>query len=72
MSSVLVAMLIAVAGLTYDVSVNALQNWYDVTYKDAFWTYRVTDSPALRKVAHEEVEIDRLMRGTDFVAPRDQ
>ena len=72
MSPVLVALLIAAAGLTYDVTVNALQNWYDVTYRDAFWTYRVADSPALRQVAHEEVEIDRLMRGTGFVAPRDQ
>jgi hypothetical protein len=72
MGPVLVAVLIAAAGLTYDISVNALQNWYDVTYTDAFWTYRVPDSPALRQVAHEEAEIDRLMRGQDFVAPRDQ
>jgi len=57
-----------VAGLTFDIGVNAVQNWYDVMYADAFWSHRVTDSPALRQVAREELEIDRLMRGQDFVA----
>ena len=59
-----------VAGLTFDVGVNALQNWYDIMYADAFWSHRVTDTPALRQVAREELEIDRLMRGQDFVAGR--
>jgi hypothetical protein len=54
------------AGLTFDIGLNAMQNWYDIVYADAFWNSRVTDSPALREVAKEELEIDRLMRGQDF------
>jgi hypothetical protein len=56
------------AGLTFDIGINAMQNWYDVIYADAFWSGRVTDTPALRDVAREELEIDRLMQGQDFVA----
>ena len=56
-----------VAGLTFDIGLNALQNWYDVVYADAFWSHRVADSPALREVAREEFEVDRLMRGPDFI-----
>jgi hypothetical protein len=56
------------AGLTFDIGINAMQNWYDVIYADAFWSNRVTDTPALRDVAREELEIDRLMQGQDFVA----
>jgi hypothetical protein len=56
------------AGLTFDIGINAMQNWYDVIYADAFWSSRVTDTPALRDVAREELEIDRLMQGQDFVA----
>jgi hypothetical protein len=74
MGSLILALVVAggtfAAGLTFDVGVNALQNWYDVIYSDAFWTYRVTDSAALRQVTQEEVEIDHLMRGQDFVAQR--
>jgi hypothetical protein len=51
-----------VASLTFDIGVNSLQNWYDTIYQDAFWSYRVTDSPALRDLAREEAEIDRLLR----------
>ncbi len=51
-----------VASLTFDIGVNSRQNWYDTVYQDAFWSYRVIDSPALRDLAHEEPEIDRLMR----------
>ena len=58
------------AGVTIDIGLNAVQNWYDVMYENAFWSSRVTDSPALRRVTLEEVEIDRLMRGQDFVAER--
>jgi hypothetical protein len=57
-----------VGGLVFDMGINAAQNWYDVVYQDAFWTHRVEDSPALRQVSREELEIDRLMRGQDFVA----
>ena len=56
------------AGFTFDIGVNAVQNWYDDFYAGAFWGHRVTDTPALRQVAREELEIDRLMRGQDFVA----
>ena len=51
-----------IASLTFDIGVNSLQNWYDTVYQDAFWSYRVTDSPALRDLAREEAEIDRLLR----------
>jgi hypothetical protein len=50
------------ASLTFDIGVNSVQNWYDTIYQDAFWSYRVTDSPALRDLAREEAEIDRLLR----------
>jgi hypothetical protein len=56
-----------IGGLAFDMGINAAQNWYDVVYQDAFWSHRVQDSPALRQVAREELEIDRLMRGEDFV-----
>jgi hypothetical protein len=74
MGSLSMAMVIVggtfLAGISFDIGVNALQNWYDVMYADAFWSHRVTDSPALRQVASEELEIDRLMRGQDFVTGR--
>jgi len=54
-----------VAGLTFDIGVNSLQNWYDTVYQDAFWSYRVTDSPALRDLALEEAEIDRLLKADE-------
>ena len=28
-----------IAGLTFDMSINALQNWYDTVYQDAFWSH---------------------------------
>jgi hypothetical protein len=56
-----------VAGLTFDMGLNALQNWSDVIYTDAFWGSRVTDSSALREVNREEREVDRLMRAQDFI-----
>lgn len=59
-----------VASLTFDVGINALQNWYDVMYADAFWGHRVGDTPELRQLAREELEIDRLMRSQDFVTGR--
>lgn len=69
MSAFTLAM-VFLGGLAFDVGVNATQNWYDVVYADAFWSHRVTDSAALRQVSREELEIDRLMRGQDFVARR--
>ncbi len=66
--SALTLVLVFTGGLVFDMGVNAAQNWYDVMYADAFWSHRVADSPALRQVSREELEIDRLMRGQDFVA----
>ena len=50
------------ANLSVDVGVNTLQNWYDTVYADAYWSHRVSDTPALRALAREEAEIDRLLR----------
>jgi hypothetical protein len=59
-----------IAGLTFDMGINAVQNWYDVVYQDAFWSQHPTDTPAMRNLAREEREIDRLMRAQDFVTER--
>ncbi|MGE4046297.1 MAG: hypothetical protein AB7F35_15680 [Acetobacteraceae bacterium] len=70
MGSLSTAGLIAIAtvmgGLTYDMGLNALQDWYHTVYMDAFWGSRVTDSPALRDLAKEEAEINRLLADSDF------
>ena len=60
------------AGVTFDMGVNALQNWYDVVYQDAFWAQHPVDTPAMRELAREEREIDRLMRAQDFVTARER
>ncbi len=52
--------------VTFDVAINTMQDWYDVVYADAFWSSRVTDTPALRQLAQEEVMINRLLQGTEF------
>jgi hypothetical protein len=54
------------ATLTFDVAINTAQNWYDVVYADAFWSNRVTDTPALRQLEQEEATINRLFQGTEF------
>ena len=60
------------AGLTFDMGINAMQNWYDTVYLDAFWSHHPSkDDPAMRKLAIEEHNIDRLMRAQDFVTERD-
>src|SRR4051794_14707711 len=56
-----------VANLAFDVGINTLQNWYDTVYEDAFWSKRVKDSPAMRALAVEEAEINRMM-GEFFAA----
>ena len=59
------------AGLSFDMGINALQNWYDTVYLDAFWQQHPSaDSAAMRKLAAEEREIDRLMQAQDFVTER--
>ena len=61
-----------VAGLTLDVGVNTLQNFYPEMYSDAFWSHKPGASPSLQRLAREEIEIDRLMRGQEFVIDRDR
>ena len=56
---------IFIAGLTLDVAVNAAQDWYGTVYGDAMWSARVEDTPAMRDLAVEEAEIDRLLHGED-------
>ena len=58
------------ANIAFDVSINTLQNWYDTVYGDAFWTARVKDSPALRALAAEEAEIDKLMNDDRTSEPK--
>jgi hypothetical protein len=58
------------ANLAFDVGVNALQNWYDTVYEDAFWSKRAQDSPALRALAVEEAEINRLMSDDSTAEPK--
>jgi hypothetical protein len=55
-----------VASMTFDVGLNAMQNWYDVIYADAFWSTRVGDTPVLRALTREEAEIDRLLQSEDY------
>lgn len=74
MGSLSMAALVAggafLASVTFDVGVNALQNWYDVVYADAFWSSRVTDSPSLRALAKEEADIDQLLVSPEFPEKR--
>jgi len=61
-----------VAGLTFDMGINALQNWYDTVYLDAFWQHHPTaNSPEMLKLSAEERQIDKLMRMQDFVTERE-
>jgi hypothetical protein len=60
-----------IAGLTFDMGINAVQNWYDVVYQDAFWAHHPVDTPTMRDLAREEHDIDRLMRAQDFVTDRE-
>ena len=60
-----------VAGLTFDMGVNAVQNWYDIVYQDAFWAAHPVDTPMMRDLSREERDIDRLMRAQDFVTQRE-
>ena len=66
MSYLAVILVSFVGGLTFDVTVNALQTWYEPVYESAFWTPRDKDTPALRALAIEEKEIARLLREQDF------
>jgi hypothetical protein len=60
------------AGLTFDMGINAVQNWYDQVYLDAFWAHHPSaNSPEMRKLTAEEQQIDKLMRAQDFVTERE-
>jgi hypothetical protein len=48
--------------VAFDVTVNAVQDWYQIMYADAFWANRVSDSPALRDLTQEEAQINALLR----------
>jgi hypothetical protein len=62
------AIAIVTGSIAFDVGINTLQGWYDPVYESSFWSHRVKDSPALRELAQEEAEINRLM-GDDFPTP---
>ncbi len=50
-----------------DITVNAVQDWYQTVYADAFWSHRVNDSPAMRDLSKEEAQINELLRtSSDF------
>lgn len=57
-----------IGGLAFDMTVNALQDWYQVFYADALWSNRVQDSPALRALSKEEAEINRLLNNSEFAS----
>ena len=65
-----VAAAIFLAGVTFDMGLNAMQDWYHVVYQDAFWSQHPRDTPVMRELAREEREIDRLMHMQDFVTER--
>jgi hypothetical protein len=54
--------------MAIDVGLNTLQNWYDVIYADAFWSYRPGDVTTLAGLHAEEGQIDALMRSDGFAA----
>jgi hypothetical protein len=70
MNSLTLALLLTaglfLAGLTFDISVNGGQDWYGTVYGDAFWSYRVQDSQALRDLALEEERIDQILKSQDL------
>ena len=68
MIPIAVAVTIVAGSIAFDVSINTLQGWYDPVYESSFWSHRVKDSPALRQLAQEEAEINRLM-SDDFSTP---
>jgi hypothetical protein len=69
MIPIALAAAIIAGNVVFDIGINTLQNWYDTVYEDSFWTHRVKDSPALRELAREEAEIERLMNDDFTTAP---
>lgn len=55
-----------VASLTFDMGLNVAQDWFNTVYTDAFWSTKVSDTPAIRELTKEEAEIDRLLQSEDF------
>ncbi len=66
----LIAVGAVVGALAVDVTVNVLQDWYQVVYADAFWANRVTDAPALRDLAREEERINEMLRASSDFSER--
>lgn len=67
-SAGLVALGLFVGGLAFDMTVNAVQDWYQIMYHDAMWSNRVQDSPALRALTQEEAEINRVLNNSEFAS----
>lgn len=57
-----------ITGITFDMSLNAAQDWYGTVYDDARWSYRINDSPALRDLSREEAQIRKLLEADDGAA----
>jgi hypothetical protein len=57
--------------VTIDIMVNAAQDWYHVVYADAFWSNRITDTPALRDLGQEEEQINALLRASEQFSGRE-
>jgi hypothetical protein len=54
------------------MGINALQNWHNTMYSDAFQQHHpMADTSAMRNLANKERDIDRLMRTQDFVTERE-
>lgn len=67
-SAGVVALGLFLGGLAFDVSLNAVQDWYQTMYADAMWSNRVQDSPALRALSKEEAEINRVLNNSEFAS----
>ncbi len=59
-----------VGAVAFDVTINAMQDWYQIVYADAFWANRTTDSPVLRDLAREEAQINEMLRASPDFADR--
>lgn len=56
--------------VAFDIGINAMQDWYQVVYADAFWASRTADSPTLRDLAQEEARINEMLRASPDFADR--
>lgn len=56
--------------IALDVTINAMQDWYQTFYADAFWSHRVTDTPGLRDLSREEARINEMLRASSEFSQR--